>query len=256
DGSIASFGSRFSIFACGGVNCVHANLGSLPFEVGVSVWLFPPPPPPALSLPAGSFETYGEISRGITLICLFFASVEAGIMFVNIGITRSPIAAMCSPTAITWLQPKFSSFDQISFTLIGFKANGSGANFAGEKNSLMRVPNPPKFEPHATASLLLTGPLGVGPELKKSLRLSPTPVPNDVFVKGASARSRTLIGRSIKNCLRFDQKLSGIRMSGGSNFGTAEEGTAIGGSGVLGDKLPFVISGDRRLINLPGTGYL
>src|SRR6266481_206974 len=126
------------------------------------------------------------------------------------------------PKAIAWLQPNFSSFDQMSFTFTGFTAKGRGACFGGEKNSLMRVPNPPKFDPHATARRLFTGPLGTGPELKKSFRLSTTPAPNDVFVKGASARSRTLIGRSMKNCFRLDQKLSGMRISGLTNFGTAE----------------------------------
>src|SRR6266478_3104631 len=251
DGSIASLGARFSIFACGGVNCVHLNLGSFPFDVGVRVWLFAPPPPPALSAPAGSFATYGEISSGVMSICLFFASVE-GKTRVKIGITSNPNSnAPCRPKAIAWLQPNFSSFDQISFTLIGFTAKGRGACLGGEKNSLMRVPNPPKFDPQATANLLFTGPFGTGPELKKSLRLSPTPAPNDVFVKGASARSRTLIGRSMKNCFRFDQKLSGIRISGLTNFGTAEEGTGIAGSEP--DTLDLVISGGRRLINLCGT---
>jgi len=110
----------------------------------------------------------------------------------------------------------------MSFTRIGFTAKGSGACFGGEKNSLMRVPKPPKFDPQATASLLFTGPLGAGRELKKSLRLSPTPVPNDVCVNGASLRSRTLTGRSVRNCFRLDQKLSGMRISGAANFGTAE----------------------------------
>src|SRR5216684_6300818 len=251
EGSIASFGFRFSIFAWGGVNCVHLNLGSFPFDVGVRVWLFAPPPPPALSAPAGSLATYGEISSGVMSICLFFASVE-GKTRVKIGITSNPNSnAPCRPKAIACLQPNFSSFDQFSFTLIGFTAKGRGACLGGEKNSLMRVPNPPKFDPQATANLLFTGPFGAGPELKKSLRLSPTPAPNDVFVKGASARSRTLIGRSMKNCFRFDQKLSGIRISGLTNFGTAEEGTGIAGSEP--DTLGLVISGGRRLINLCGT---
>src|SRR5260370_29875955 len=120
------------------------------------------------------------MDNGVTLTCLFFASVEAGRTLVKSGITSRPIAAMCKPTASIWLVPKFSSFDQISFTLTGFTAKGSGACFGGEKNSLMRVPKPPKFDPQATASLLFTGPLGVGLELKKSFRLSPTPVPKVV----------------------------------------------------------------------------
>src|SRR5216684_2023256 len=193
------------------------------------------------------------MSSGVTFTCLFFASVEEGSTFVKIGMTSSAITATCSPMASTWLQPKFSSFDHISFTRIGFTAKGSGACFGGEKYSLMRVPKPPKFDPQATASLLFTGPLGAGRELKNSFRLSPTPVPKDVWVKGASLRSRTLMGRSVKNCFRLDQKLSGMRMSGASNFGTAEAGTETAGARPAVDTLGFVISGGRRLINLPGT---
>src|SRR5713226_1880021 len=123
------------------------------------------------------------MSNGVTFT-LFFASVEAGRTFVKIGMTSRPIAATCRPTASIWLQPKFSSFDQMSFTLIGFTAKGRGACFGGEKNSLMRVPKPPKFDPQATANLLFTGPLSAGPDLKKSFRLSPNPMPNDVLVNG------------------------------------------------------------------------
>src|SRR5882762_11234995 len=36
-GSMASFGFRFCIFTCGGVNCVHLNLGNLPLFTGVMV---------------------------------------------------------------------------------------------------------------------------------------------------------------------------------------------------------------------------
>src|SRR6266852_9991567 len=196
------------------------------------------------------------MSSGVTFTCLFFASVEEGSTFVKIGMTSSAITATCKPIASTWLQPKFSSFDHISFTRIGFTAKGSGACFGGERNSLMRVPKPPKFDPQATASLLFTGPLGAGPELKKSFRLSPTPVPNDVWVNGASLRSRTLMGRSVRNCFRLDQKLSGMRISGLANFGTADAGTGTAGSGPPADTLAFEISSGRRLINLPGTVYL
>src|SRR6266446_3022200 len=196
------------------------------------------------------------MSSGTTPTSLFFASVEAGRTFVKIGMTSRAITVTCRPMAITWLQPKFSSLDQMSFTLIGLTAKGKGACFGGEKNSLMRVPKPPKFDPHATASLLFTGPLGVGLELKKSFRLSPTPVPKDVCVKGAPLRSRTLTGRSVRNCFRFDQKLSGMRISGFANFGTAEYGTGTAGARPAEDTLGFVIPGGRRLIKLPGTVYL
>src|SRR6266852_6060438 len=164
------------------------------------------------------------MSSGVTFTCLFFASVEEGSTFVKIGMTSSAITATCKPIASTWLQPKFSSFDQISFTFTGFTAKGSGACFGGEKNSLMRVPKPPKFDPQATASLLFTGPLGVGLELKKSFR--------------------------------FDQKLSGMRISGFANFGTAEYGTGTAGERPAEDTLGFVISGGRSLIKLPCTVYL
>src|SRR6267378_50972 len=196
------------------------------------------------------------MSSGITLTCLSFASVEAGRTRTKIGMTSRAITATCRPTASTWLQPKFSSFDQMSFTLMGFTAKGRGGCFGGEKKSLTRVPKPPKFDPQATASLLFTGPLGAGPELKKSLRLSPTPVPNDVCVNGASLRSRTFIGRSVRNCFRLDQKLSGMRISGLVNFGTAEDGTGTAGRGPAADTLGLVISGGRRLMKLPGTVYL
>src|SRR6266850_256066 len=117
------------------------------------------------------------MSSGTTPTSLFFASVEAGRTFVKIGMTSRAITATCRPMAITWLQPKFSSLDQMSFTFTGFTAKGKGGCFGGEKNSLMRVPKPPKFDPQATASLLFTGPLGAGRELKNSFRLPPRLVP-------------------------------------------------------------------------------
>src|SRR6266403_1609130 len=120
------------------------------------------------------------MSIGVALT-LFFASVEAGSTFVKIGITSSPITAMCRPTASIWLVPKFSSFDQMSFTLTG---------------------------------------------------------------------------RSVRNCFRFDQKLSGMRRSGFVNFGTADVGTGTAGPRPAEDTLGFVISGGSRLMNLPGTVYL
>src|SRR5713226_9084833 len=139
---------------------------------------------------------------------------------------------------------------------MGLIPGGRGGCFGGEKNSLMRVPKPPKFAPQATASLLFTSLLEAGLDLKNSARLLPTPIPKDVCEKGASLRSRTLIGRSTKNCLRFDQKLSGMRISGLANFGTAEAGTETAGAGPAPDTLALVSSGGRRLIKLPGTGYL
>src|SRR6266581_6148243 len=196
------------------------------------------------------------MSSGVTLTCLFFASVEAGSTFVNIGITNSPIAAMCKQTASAWLVPKFSSFDQMSFTFIGRIPGGSGACFGGEKKSLSRSPNPPKFAPQATASLLLTRPLDAGPGRKNSARLPAIPEPKFVCVKGASLRSRTLTGRSVRNCFRFDQKLSGMRRSGFVNFGTAEDGTGTAGPRAAEDTLGLFTERGKRLIKLSGTVFL
>src|SRR5438105_4596882 len=195
------------------------------------------------------------MSIGVALT-LFFASVEAGSTFVKSGITRSPITPMCRMTASIWLVPKFSSFDQMSFTFIGRIPGGGGACLGGEKKSLSRSPNPPKFAPQATASLLFTRPLDAGRGRKNSAKLPAIPEPKFVCVKGASLRSRTLTGRSVRNCFRLDQKLSGIRRSGFVNLGTAEDGTGIAGPRPAEDTLGFVISGGSRLINLPGTVYL
>src|SRR5580704_12980656 len=126
---------------------------------------------------------------------------------------------------IICVQPKFSSFVQMSFTFTGLLVKFAGGSFAGKNASLMREPNPPKFVPHDTASRLFTGPFGTGRELKKSLKLSKTPAPNPGFTNGASARSLTLIGRSVRNCLRLDQKLSGMSRAGAPNRGTAVAGT-------------------------------
>src|ERR1700732_3102255 len=109
------------------------------------------------------------------------------------------------------VQPKFSSFDQISFTFTGLLVTCSGGSFVGAKTSLMREKKPPKLEPQFTASLLLSGPLGTGRELKNSLKFSPTPPPKALRVNGASGRSTTFMGRSVKNCFRLDQKSSDTR---------------------------------------------
>src|SRR5881397_133079 len=126
------------------------------------------------------------MSSGVTLTCLFFASVEAGSILVKIGMTSSPMAATCRPTASIWLVPKFSSFDQMSFTFIGLIPGGSGACFGGEKKSLIRPPNPPKFAPQATASLLFTGLFEAGLDLK--LR----EIPAEARSKGCLSERRVL----------------------------------------------------------------
>src|SRR5277367_789640 len=125
------------------------------------------------------------------------------------------------------VHPKFSSFVQMSFTRTGLLVKFAGGSLVGKKTSLIREPNPPKFAPHDTANRLFTGPFGPGRELTKSLKLSTTPAPNAGFTKGAPARSCTFIGRSVRNCFRFDQKLSGISKAGAPNWGTADAGTGM-----------------------------
>src|SRR5262249_6279450 len=123
------------------------------------------------------------MSSGITST-LFLASVE-GETLMKIGTTSNANSRMpCTPNAMIWLQPKFSSFDQMSFTLTGLIPAGNGATLVGEKNSPMRSQNPPKFEPQATARRLFTGPFGTGADEKKSFKLLPTPPPNSVGMSG------------------------------------------------------------------------
>src|SRR5580765_2442331 len=153
---------------------------------------------------------------------------------------------------IACVQRKFSSFVQMSFTLIGLLVKFAGGSFAGKKASLMRDPNPPKLVPQETASRLFTGPFGTGRELKKSFRLSKTPAPNAAFTKGAPGRFVTFTGRSVRNCLRLDQKLSGISRAGAPNRGTAAAGT--GTAGLAEPDTPgFFNSGGTRLTIRPGT---
>src|SRR5579862_6017553 len=154
---------------------------------------------------------------------------------------------------MTWVHPKFSSFVQMSFTLTGLLVKFAGGSFVGKKTSLMREPKPPKFAPHETARRLLTGPFGTGRDVKKSLKLSNTPVPNPGFTNGASARSRTLMGRSVKNCLKLDQKFVGIRIEGGPNLGTAPAGTGTTSRLPEADTPPFVASGGTKLTIRSGT---
>src|SRR6202521_179321 len=176
EGSIASLGFRFTILAWGAANCVQGNLGSFPFVGGVRVWSFAPPPPPAFFAPAGSFETYGERSRGVTSI-VFFASAEFGKTRVRNGMVTSKITLTCSVTEMTCVQPKFSSFDQISLTLIGLLVTRSGGSLAGTKKSFRRSPHPPKLVPHRAPIPPRTGPFGTGRELKNSLKFSKNPPP-------------------------------------------------------------------------------
>src|SRR5439155_21965981 len=61
----------------------------------------------------------------------------------------------------------------------------------------------PKLPPQETARRLLTGRFFSGSGRKYSATLPNSPAPKEVRMKGASLRSRTLTGRSVRNCLRF-----------------------------------------------------
>src|ERR1700747_1227242 len=97
------------------------------------------------------------------------------------------------------------------------------------------------------------GPFGAGRELRNSFRLSPSPPPKDVRVNGASARSFTLMGRSVRNCRRLSQKLSGTMCEGGPKDGTAVAGTGTAGSALPGEGFRLVILGGRRVMIESGT---
>src|SRR5207247_4804947 len=147
------------------------------------------------------------MSRGVRSSCLFLASVEDGSTFQKIGTVSRAITATCKQTASAWLVPKFSSFDQMSFTFIGLIPGGNGACLGGEKKSRMRPPNPPKLAPHATSSLLFIRRLGDGPDLKNSQKLPTISEQNDVCVKGVYLRSRTLTWSTVKIWFMFDKKV-------------------------------------------------
>src|SRR5436853_2123246 len=127
-----------------------------------------------------------------------------------------------------WVQPKFSSLDQISFTLTGLLVTCRGGSLVGEIASRRRKKKPPKLEPQSTVSREFSGPLGTDRELRNSLKFSLTPPPKLVRVKGASGRSTTFTGRSVRNCFRFDQKSSETKC-----FGAPKRGTALAGTGTI-----------------------
>src|ERR1700677_2455878 len=117
----------------------------------------------------------------------------------------------------------------------------------------MGKPKPPKFEPQLTASRLFIGPFGTGLDLKKSLRFSLNPPPYSSGIRFDCKFGLTLIGFSVRNCLRFDQNPSITTRWGVLNLGTADAGTGRAswteGSATSG----LVISGGMRLIKSLGT---
>src|ERR1700733_10034133 len=112
----------------------------------------------------------------------------------------------------------------------------------------MRYPKPPKFAPQFTASRLLIGPLGTGFDLKKSFRFSLNPPPYSSGIKVECTLGLTLIGFSVRNCLRFDQNPSVTTCWGVLNFGTAETGTGFASCTEGSPSSGFVIPGGMRLI--------
>src|SRR5205085_699822 len=102
------------------------------------------------------------------------------------GSRSNAMTAACARIASIWLVLKFSSFDQISLTLMGLMPGGRGACFGGEKNSLKRVPKVPKPAPQETAKRLFTRRFLSGSGRKNSAKLPASPEPKEVCVKGAS----------------------------------------------------------------------
>src|ERR1700675_3557880 len=188
------------------------------------------------------------MSRGVTS-SLFFAWVVEGSMLVMNGTIKSAMITAWAARAIAWVQPKFSSLDQISFTWTGLIPAGITAR-VGEKNSFNCSTKPPKLPPQSTSSRLSTGVLRtLGPE-RKNFRFSRRPEPKEFLVKGTSVRSMILTGRSRRNCFRLDQKSSGIRCAGVPKSGSALLGTGITSSGP--ERFGLLSSFGRRLIK-PGT---
>src|SRR5260370_42059519 len=94
----------------------------------------------------------------------------------------NPISNTCRPTEIPCVQPKFSSFVQISLTRTDFTSNGSGASFVGENSSLIRALKPPNPSTQPVESLLLNSPFGARRPLKNSLTFSQNPPPYSVGI--------------------------------------------------------------------------
>src|SRR5260370_38785997 len=98
--------------------------------------------------------------------------------------------------------------------VIGLMAGGRGAGLDGWKNSFRRSVKLPKLPPQSTSRRLLTIVLETAGAEKKKRRLSRMPEPKVFLVKGTSLRSVILTGRSVTNCFRLDQKVSGIHVHG------------------------------------------
>jgi hypothetical protein len=119
----------------------------------------------------------------------------------------------------------------------------------GERNSFIRLPNPPKPSTHPVESLLSDWPFGARRPLKNSLTFSQKPPPYSVGIKDDFTSPRTLTGRSKRNCFRLDQKLSGISIAGRPNLGTREEDPGV----VVADSAAGGRRGGPKLSIVPGT---
>src|SRR5260370_5723702 len=109
--------------------------------------------------------------------------------------------------------------------VIGLMAGGRGAGLDGWKNSFRRSLKLPKLPPQSTSRRLLTMVLDTAGAEKKKRKFSRMPEPKVFLVKGTSLRSVILTGRSVRNCFRLDQKLSGIKCDGTPKSGNPAFGT-------------------------------
>src|SRR5208283_3477580 len=134
----------------------------------------------------------------------------------------------------------------MSLTFTGLIPGGRGGCLEGWKNSFRRSVKLPKLPPQSTSRRLLTTVLETAGAEKKNRKLSRMPEPKVFLVNGTSLRSVILTGRSVRNCFRLDQKLSGIKCDGTPKSGNAAFETGIISSGP--ERLGRPTSSGRRLM--------
>ncbi len=175
-GSIGSLGSGFLITAVGGVNCVIVNRGALPLVAGNRRTIAATASATRFVVPG---RQLGDIGRDI----------EAGhincrlVLGFNLLAEEIPAKrnhqkrhnTSVHANAVACVQLQFSSFDQMSFTLIGLLVTRNGGSFVGKKSSLTRSLKLPKFPPQSTSRRLLTTLFGAAGADTKNFRLSASP---------------------------------------------------------------------------------
>src|ERR1700722_2635446 len=186
----------------GGVNCVIANLGSLPRLAGSGSWAPPPPPPPAFFAPGGSLGKNGEI--------VVISTDELAFVVEGEGSTSSN-GPMISTRIVTWTAKDSACtrvncvfLDHSSGTATGLLVVFSGASFGGEIMSrrFCQKPANPAFQ--LISSSEFTGPRGA--ERKNSLKLSRRLSPNPGVLNTVGFTPFMFTGRSKRKSLTLEKK--------------------------------------------------